>query len=278
VDGSGSAQHAPELYRYDQVVSGVETLADVTDQQVARYHGQGFLVVHRAFAPGVVRDALAGLLDLVDGHVPGFRGIQFEARGKELAPSAPAEVQQDYVRKLWMFCAHEPRLRAVAEDPALLAVVSRLMDATPAMFQDQALLKPPLGGREKPWHQDNAYFNMPADTPVVGVWIALDPATAENGCMHVIPGTHRDGPVVHFSRRDWQICDTDVATARDVVVPLEPGGCLLFHGLIHHGTPSNRSTLRRRALQFHYKPAGTRSTTSDERTAVFGSEGKDVTC
>ena len=55
-----------------------------------------------------------------------------------------------------------------------------------------ALLKPPRG-REKPWHQDHAYFNLPLDTPIVGVWIALDEATPENGCMHVIPGSHREG-------------------------------------------------------------------------------------
>ncbi|HEX6971123.1 MAG TPA: phytanoyl-CoA dioxygenase family protein, partial [Limnochordia bacterium] len=109
-------------------------------------------------------------------------------------------------------------------------------------------------------------------------WIALDPATAENGCMHVIPGSHRDGPVVHFQRRDWQICDRDVAVGRDTFVELAPGGCLIFDGMIHHGTPPNRSPLRRRALQFHYKPASVQWTSREERLAIFGSEGKDVTC
>lgn len=278
IDGAPGAVHAPDLYRYDQPVSGVPTLGDITDLEVERYRRQGYLVVERAFSPERVQAALAGLLDLVAGRVEGFRGIQFEGKGKELPADTPPEVRQDYVRKLWMFCAHEPRLRTVAEDPDLLSVVSRLMEAAPVMFQDQALLKPPLGGREKPWHQDNAYFNLPPETPVVGVWIALDPALPENGCMHVIPGSHAQGPVVHFSRRDWQICDTSVDTPHDAVVPLQPGGLLLFHGLIHHGTPANGSALRRRALQFHYKPSGTTGISSDERTAVFGSEGKDVTC
>ena len=153
---------------------------------------------------------------------------------------------------------YEDRI-ALAQHPQMIAVLARLIGATPELFQDQALLKPPLIGREKPWHQDNAYFNLPPETAVVGVWIALDEATPENGCMYVIPGWHRAGPVVHFKRRDWQICDTDVAADAAWTVPLKPGGCLIFHGLLHHGTPPSRSPQRRRALQFHYKPAGTRA-------------------
>lgn len=156
--------------------------------------------------------------------------------------------------------------------------MARLVGDTPELFQDQALLKPPLIGREKPWHQDNAYFNVPPETAVVGVWIALDEATPENGCMYVIPGSHRAGPVIHFKRRDWQICDTDVAADAAWTVPLEPGGCLIFHGLLHHGTPPSRSPQRRRALQFHYKPAGATQIAAEQRLAIFGSEGKDVTC
>ena len=50
------------------------------------------------------------------------------------------------------------------------------------------------GGREKPWHQDKAFFEIDVTSPVVGVWIALDEATPDNGCMHVIPGSHLEGP------------------------------------------------------------------------------------
>lgn len=280
VDGGAATDHPPELYGSERLAEpGVPGLADVGAAAVALYQERGYLVVERAFDPDRIEGALEAVLALIGGGVEGFRGVQFETRVRDLPPEAPAEVRQDFVRKLWLFCGHEPRLRALAEDPALTAAVSALMGgAPPLMFQDQALLKPPHGGREKPWHQDNAYFNIPAEAPVVGVWIALDPATPENGCMHVIPGSHRRGPVVHFSRRDWQICDTHVVTAEDVAVPLAPGGLLLFHGLLHHGTPTNGSALRRRALQFHYRPADTPTISSQERAAVFGSDGKDVTC
>jgi len=100
----------------------------------------------------------------------------------------------------------------------------------------------------------------------------------ENGCMHIIPGTQAAGPVVHFRRRDWQICDTSVELGKIAAVPLRPGGLLFFDGLLHHGTPPSRSARRRRALQFHFIPEGTAKTSPEERMAVFGSEGKDVEC
>jgi phytanoyl-CoA hydroxylase len=267
------------LYQAQGVAAGTAGLEGVTEEQVARFHEQGYLVVHDAFTPDEVAAALAGLLDLIDGQHPGFtRGIQFEAGARALLPTLPRERKQDAVRKLMRFVDHDPRLRAMAGHPRLLATLERLIGEPPALFQDQALLKPPLLGREKPWHQDNAYFNLPPAATVVGVWIALDEATPENGCMHLIPGSHRRGPVVHFKRRDWQICDTDVATGQVVAVPLQPGGCLLFHGLLHHGTPPSRSPRRRRAVQFHYKPVSLGGISAAERLAVFGSEGKDVTC
>lgn len=272
------ASHPADLYRYDTAADGVSGLQAVRDPEVAVFRDRGFLVVHDAFNPAQVQDALDGILDLIAGKVPDFRGVQFEGAAQGRIAALPAEQRQDLVRKMWLFVGHEPRLTALAAHPPLLDVLARLIGDTPVLFQDQAMLKPPLVGREKPWHQDNAYFNVPPETPVVGVWIALDPATAENGCMHVIPGSHREGPVVHWKRRDWQICDTDVDSARDVMAVLRPGGCLFFHGLLHHGTPANRSAARRRALQFHYRPEGAGAIRPEARMAVFGSEGKDVRC
>ena len=63
-----------------------------------------------------------------------------------------------------------------------------------------------------------------------------------------------------------------------MAVPLRPGGLLLFHGLLHHGTPPSRLPRRRRAVQFHYKPAGVGRISGEEHKAIFGADGKDVSC
>lgn len=269
---------APDLYHATTVAKGIKGLDAVSDDQVRLFHEQGFLVVDDAFRADEVASAIDGLLHLIGGNVPEFRGIQFEAKARNRLDDYTADKKQDAVRKLAHFVEYDQRLKAMSENPRLLAVLERILDDSPEMFQDMALLKPPFIGREKPWHQDNAFFNLPVDKTVCGVWIALDDAIPENGCMHIIPGSHHRGPVVHFNRRDWQICDTDVAADEAVAVPLKPGGCLFFHGLMHHGTPPTTSALRRRALQFHYKPANLSWGTQEERLAVFGDEGKDVEC
>jgi len=193
-------------------------------------------------------------------------------------PTLQGEARQDAVRKLMSFTGFDRRLHDVAEHPLIRDLLARLLSAEPERFQDMALIKPPRIGREKPWHQDCAYFDLPLNTPVVGVWIALDAATVENGCMHVLAGGHKEGPRLHFQRRDWQICDDEMLGRLCTAVPLQPGGCLLFDGLLPHGTPHNHSALRRQALQFHFRPAGTHTVAREERMAIFGGDAKNVSC
>ena len=278
--GTQASRPAPEgLYRYDGLAEGVTGFDSVTEREIARFREQGYLVVHDAFTIDRVQDALDGLLDLLAGRSPSFDSVDYESSvDPATLDGMAAEERQDYVRKFMWFVGHDERLRALSEDPALMGVVRRIIGEEPMLFQDMALLKPPRVGIEKPWHQDHAYFNLELRTRVVGVWIALDQATIGNGCMLVKPGSHLQGPVVHFKRRDWQICDADVDPLGTLAVPLEPGGCLFFSSLMQHGTAPNTSDQRRRAVQFHYRPSGAELTSLEERMAVFGSEGKDVTC
>lgn len=264
------------LYDFSRTITGgVNGFAEVTAEDIDRFHALGFLVIHDAFAPDVVRRARSGLRDLIlRRDTPNIMIESAAAAGFDTLLDAQ---RLNSVRKLMPIVDYDSRLRDVAEDFALLSLMRRIMGEPPVLSQDMAMIKPPLIGREKPWHQDLAYFDYPPDTTIVGAWIALDESLPENGCMMIIPGSHRDGPVTHWSRRDWQICDTDVQVGRSVAVPLKPGGCLLFHCLLHHGTPPSRSRKTRWALQFHYRPRGA-LTDSETRLRAFGAEGKDVTC
>ena len=278
-NGAGEKDARPaDLYTFSKLAPGVERLEDVGEEEVRFFKAQGYLVVHGLFGQEQVDEARRAVRDLIGGSRNDFRGVQFEpaARGKqrELSP----EERQLSVRKLHGFVDFDRRLGDMAADPGLLSLLERLMGAAPVLFQDMALLKPPHIGSEKPWHQDCAYFNLPLGTTVIGAWIALDEATCENGCLHIMPGSHLQDPMPHFRRRDWQICDADVRVGGDVAVPLEPGGCLLWHGLTHHGSPANRSNETRRALQFHYKPAGTGDVTVEERMEIFGGEVRGAEC
>lgn len=267
------------LYSFDTVAKGISgSFAGVTEADIQYFHQHGYLVIEDAFTSDEVQNAIDGMVYLMDGNNPDFRAIQFEPTLAKQKDEMNADERRDAIRKIFNYVNYEPRLNTIAEDAGLLGVLKKIMGDKPVLFQDMALVKPPRFGSEKPWHQDCAYFNLQDGTTVVGVWIALDEATAENGCMHIIPGSHNEGPMIHFKRRDWQICDTHVPITRDTVVPLPPGGCLFWHGLLHHGSPANRTPHRRRALQLHYKPASSEEITTQERMDVYGSEGKEVDC
>lgn len=279
VDDAHIEDYPEDLYHYDAIAKGVEGFDAIGEAEIELFHQQGFLVVNHAFNLQEVKGAIDGLVHLLSGAVPEFTGVMYEQKAQGIAvEEMPAEQRQDYVRKFMWFTQHDARLAAMAHHPRLIDVVTRILEEPPVLFQDMALLKPPHIGREKPWHQDHAYFDLPLETTVMGAWIALDEATTENGCMIINPGSHRQGPVEHFKRRDWQICDTQINNARAVAVPLEPGGVLLFHSLIHHGTPTNNSGLRRRAVQFHYRPQSSPMSSEEERMKIFGGEVRGATC
>lgn len=256
------------LYQTARTALPVDDLQAVGVEEIQRYHTDGFLAVRRGIENSAVHDAMAGLATLARHDSPA--DIQYERWAEERFDQLSAEERLDATRKFMSFVEHEARLAAVAYDPTILAVVEALLGGTPKLFQNMAMIKPPGGGREKPWHQDNAYFHLVPGTPIVGVWIALDEATLDNGCMRVIPGSHHEGPVRHAFLRDLQICDGDVPIDRGVAVPLPPGGLMLFDGLLQHGTPTNVTQTRRRALQFHYTVEAAVSTSDEEHRATFG--------
>jgi len=284
VTEQGESEPPDGLYQYDRTVNKRVSSPDAVDEEALGFFQEhGYLVIEDLLDTDEIEGALEGMHELLEAagrpesSLPDDV-VQFEEgllEGGEEPADAPPEVSQDHVRKFWRFGEHSDGMRAPAEKSGLLDVLSKLVDGEPERFQDMALLKPP-GAGEKPWHQDKAYFEVDLDAPVVGVWIALDEATPENGCMHIIPGSQEDGPVVHFDRRDWQICDTDVQVEKDVMAPLEPGGVLLFDGLLQHGTPPNTSENRRRALQFHYTARD--ADWLEERDSAFGNTDKDVEC
>lgn len=263
----GNEQIAERFYRYDQVHKALTSPAAFTDEHVAQFQQLGFVAIENVFAPQEVMDAQEGLCYLIGGGNPAYAGVEFEAAavGKNLAP----EEKELYVRKIMYFVDHDARLKRMSEHATFKAIVQRLLGGEAKMIQDMALMKPPHVGREKPWHQDNAYFLYEPLEGILGTWIALDAATAENGCMHVIPGTHAAGPRPHYHDRDCQLPDEDVDVERDVIVPLRPGGALFFSSLLHHGTPPNSSSARRRALQFHYARTDCRAIPPERHGEMF---------
>jgi phytanoyl-CoA hydroxylase len=270
------------LYRSDGSARGTvlpSLRAQWTDADLAQYRDQGYLAMNGLLTPDEVQLAKQALADIA------YRRVWNDSIGVQEEPYFATGGADDRIddpelriRKVWKFCQADERLAGLSAHPRLRALLDQLIGPESRMVQDMALLKPPFHGAEKPWHQDTAYFDWTPLGGVIGVWIALDRATVENGCMQVIPGSHLQGPAQHYHVRDCQIADGRVDVNGAVVVPLEPGGALFFSGLLHHGTPPNMSADRRRALQFHYAAKGCTRMTIREHGALFDDDGAYAGC
>lgn len=257
------------LYRYDRRAETLPGPDAVEERAIDFFHQNGYLAVENVLSPDELETAKSALSDLLHGRVPGYDGLQPEPEVKDRWDTMAPEERVDAVRKIFLFVQYEPRLNDLTLHPGIQTVLRRLLGEPCRLIQDMALLKPPHIGTEKPWHQDMAYFGWSPPEKIVGVWIALDPATPENGCMHVLPGTHREGPVPHTHARDCQIADDRVEVERDVMAPLEPGGALFFSSLLHHGTPPNASSRRRWAIQYHYAALSAEPMNRVEHAALY---------
>jgi phytanoyl-CoA hydroxylase len=148
----------------------------------------------------------------------------------------------------------------------MVEIATRLLGPNVYLFQSMSLLKPPRIGGAKMWHQDNAYFRQtPSD--VFGFWVACDDTTAENGCMHVIPGSHAGGTKEHGMVNNDYVLLSPPSTESAVPVPLRAGDALIFHGEIYHHTPPNKTDKRRRAIQYHY--SSTKCQRTNDQTPYF---------
>lgn len=311
--------HDPGLYSHSATIvpfsCSVFDSHSASDAIVDQYNRDGYIVLDASRFGDQVKDLDVALTNLVTGlnrpfaeavrqrvqsaDVPKFSSgnktpwVQYES-GTTLctantnAPSillTPAIA--DSARKLMGFVGYEPSIDAVVNNPHLTSFAARLLECNREdieLFQDMALLKPACGGREKPWHQDKAYFDLDVNSRVVGCWMAIDEATVDNGCLRFERCGHKNGPRMHYAIRDYQLCDTLVASRKEVVaVPLLPGEFVLFDGMIPHGTPTNISQTSRRALQFHWIDRRNAHIVEENepgvgRAHVFGGTNNGLTC
>jgi phytanoyl-CoA hydroxylase len=274
-----SAEEAREIarkfYRYDQVAAErIPRTGDFREEHSRRYKDQGYLIIDQLLAREEIDAALQEVSDIIHQKLKGPR-VQLSRPESEL--KTPEE-RERAVRKIYQYVDYAPALRSIAFHPELIRIVERLLGDKARLVGEQGLLKPPFGGAEKPWHQDMAYGGLFFKKQIVTVWIALDEAGLDNGCMHIIPRSHLGGGVPHYMIRDWQMCDAHVDVERDVAVPLAPGGALFFSGLLHHGTPANFSAKKRRALQFRYAPASSELMSKEAFRLMFTNEFTDAEC
>ena len=148
-----------------------------------------------------------------------------------------------------------PEARKAAEVPEVTAFLKSYFNRSVYLYVNSYLYKPADKDNEVPWHQD--FLNRPNETEKVLAWVSLDSATQENGCLQVIPGSHKRGfrkwfHVEGATHHDRIVLDKN-EESNQVFVETEPGDIVLFSNYLIHSSAQNSSDLPRRALRFVYK-------------------------
>ena len=222
----------------------------LTNQQIMHYRDDGYLVLESFFRGAKLARQKALLDELTDrgrSAAPSDPHFSFEynAQGKEIP---------GMLHKVQGVCVVEPRVLEIAGDDELLDVVESLIGPNIDVFGTKFFPKLPKFGTSTSWHQDNHYFGTNSDR-IASCGIYFEDADRDNGCLRVVPASHRDRVLVEHEavpNRHGRWTRVDESSALDVICPA--GTVVLFSANLLHGANDNVSDRTRYSTAWHYLP------------------------
>ena len=227
---------------------------DVTPEQIEQYRRQGFLVIE-------------GFLDA--GELEHWRQVTADAMAIRLADNSGQQIlnnQTDpdaFYAQVFTQCVHladiHPGMAELIFDERLGRLAGALAGVDGIrIWHDQALVKPAYGNHTA-FHFDNPFWSFHSKDSL-SIWLALDDATLENGCLWYFPGTHKETlfePVgIGENLGDIFKAYPQWKKLKAVPAPAPAGSAVFHNGLIAHGAGTNMTPKARRAMTCAYMPDG----------------------
>jgi len=231
------------------------------------YAEAGFFIRERVFAEDEIdelRDAVECCAARASAAAAGGRTYQID--GNAYCEASGATIQFEHlpgtktVRVIEPFHHLDERIDRLIDDPRLVDPIRGLLgESEVSLFTDKLNLKRPGEGSGFRWHQDSPYWaHFHSDVErLPNVMLSLDAATEANGCLRVIPGSHRGGmlPGCEGEGRLGPLFTHPAHFDASLQLPiaLSAGSLLFFSPSVVHGSGPNDSSERRRALIFTYQ-------------------------
>jgi len=223
-----------------------------TEAQIQQYETEGYLF------PIDVFDA-----DEVAQHRASLEAVEAKNGGKLLPEQRP----KSHLLFKW--------LDDLIRDPRVLDPIEQLIGPNILCWNTIFWIKNAGSESFVSWHQDNRYWGLSSDK-VITAWLALSPAQVENGCMRVMPGTHRGDLLNHEDRYDednmltrGQEITEGVDDARAVHMPLQPGQMSIHNYRAAHASGPNTGADRRIGVSMHFMPVETEQVVGDWDSAAL---------
>lgn len=249
----------------------------LTEEQIRFFRDKGYLVVENVFAAAEV-STFQHACDVIAAQAQGLTASTDRLKMKVFDDSTKL-VQQvgdpHEMSGVWL---------DLVKDARLLDMVEALLGPNLMVYYSQLMMKAPRQGFTAPWHQDFAFFPH-SSAGILACTVAIDEATLENGCIRVIPSSHKLGLINHYDKEGLFtgiVQDTHGFDERtEVALPAKAGSVIFWHSLTLHASHPNRTEKPRRALVIEYKnPAhrlltGSFSSRGEVRNIGLMVRGKD---
>ncbi len=228
-------------------------MAQSKAQQKAQYAEQGYLVFAELLTPQELAEVRAALAEVLR-----------EAEGLTESNSKFSVVEgadgRSYVRRIFNPIEHHKVFHELVFHPKIVDAVENLIGPNIQLHHTKLNLKPPAKEARFEWHQDYPFFPH-TNYDLLAVMVMIDEATEENGCLTIIPGSHKWGPRNHLFAKDGafssQLEDKRVLddSSRWLAVPVRAGGIELHHCNMLHSSLANKTNKPRSAMVIQYRAA-----------------------
>ncbi|HLJ56409.1 MAG TPA: phytanoyl-CoA dioxygenase family protein [Chthonomonadaceae bacterium] len=252
--------------------------AELTDAQWERYDRDGYLRLGRLLDEAELGDLQQRIDDIMLGRadVPYDRLLMqldsTDGKYENAGPQSKGWKGETLAYRKIQELEHDPLFLAYMERPIFNEVCARIYgpDTPIASFRAMFMNKPAGQGTLLPWHQDR--WNYLDRDPMVTMWTALDPATRENGCVQVIPGSHKFG-LINPDHPSGFLTEEQAArfapSSEIANLELPAGEAVLLHNWLLHRSDTNTTAIPRRAFSVCYIDGRTRASCGETYYALF---------
>jgi ectoine hydroxylase-related dioxygenase (phytanoyl-CoA dioxygenase family) len=224
----------------------------ITEAQKAQFHELGYFVLENVFTLAEM-EALAS-------HIEAHHR-RHEARLQEVGVEGISRAGE--ISFTSHLAEQDEAIRAFCQRPEFVAIATTLLGPDVDLYWNQSVFKGPECEKQFPWHQDDGYTPV-TPSPYLTLWLALNDATPENGCISVLPGSHKRGLVAHYRTPIGLVCHELDDPDQGVQVPVKAGSMAVFQSLTMHKSGVNRSQGMRKAYIIQYSHAGLRNALTGE--------------
>jgi ectoine hydroxylase-related dioxygenase (phytanoyl-CoA dioxygenase family) len=212
----------------------------LTDEQLKAYHEDGFVVLEDVFDP----DTMAELDSVLTAY--------FEKHERELREQGDSGISRaGEIAFTHDIAEKDDQVRAFVTRQEFVDIATQLLGPDVDLYWNQTVYKQPEGEKEFPWHQDDGYTPV-TPSPYLTLWLAINDATTENGCISVLPKSHQNGLVEHQQTPIGLSCYSSEAPDQGIQVPVRSGSMAAFQSLTMHKSGPNRSKGIRKAYVIQY--------------------------